>query len=136
MLSERFVANGLSDLDLRVEGLVYVANLSGRPIDRIARAIGEVFGDLNVTVVVLDERILGLRRLYVDSGVIELFREIPDFNSDYWRTLNKTFYSLVEDLVNSGCHCFTVAHGITTSSIDGFGYPLLLSIDIQGNYEE
>ncbi len=135
-IRERLVANGLSDLDLRVEGLVYVANLSGKPIDRIARAIGEVFGDLNVTAAVLDERILGLCRLYVNSGVIELFREIPDFNSDYWRTLNKTFYSLVEDLVNSGCHCFTAAYGITTSLIDGFGYPLLLSIDIPGNYEE
>jgi len=132
----RLVANGLSELDIRVEGLVYVANLSGKPIDRISRAIGEVFGDLNVTVVVLDERILGLRRLYVDSGVVELFREIPDFNSDHWRTLNKTFYSLVEDLANSGCHCFTAAHGITTSPIDGFGYPLLLFIDISGNYEE
>jgi hypothetical protein len=132
----RLVANGLSELDIRVEGLVYVANLSGKPIDRIARAIGEVFGDLNVTVVVLDERILGLRRLYVDSGVIELFRETSDFNSDYWRTLNKTFYSLVEDLVNSGCHCFTGAYGIAYSSIDGFGYPLLLSIYISGNYEK
>ena len=132
----RLVANGLSELDIRVEGLVYVANLSGKPIDRIARAIGEVFGDLNVTVVVLDERILGLRRLYVDSGVIELFRETSDFNSDYWRTLNKTFYSLVEDLVNSGCHCFTGAYGIVYSPIDGFGYPLLLSIYISGNYEK
>jgi hypothetical protein len=132
----RLVANGLSELDIRVEGLVYVANLSGKPIDRIARAIGEVFSDLNVTVVVLDERILGLRRLYVDSGVIELFREIPDSNSDYWRTLNKTYYSLVEDLVNSGCHCFTGAYGIAASLIYDFVYPILLYIDISGNYEK
>lgn len=132
----RLVANGLSELDIRVEGLVYVANLSGKPIDRIARAIGEVFSDLNVTVVVLDERILGLRRLYVDSGVIELFRETSDSNSDYWRTLNKTYHSLVEDLVNSGCHCFSAGYGIAASLIYDFVYPHLLYIDIPGNYEK
>jgi hypothetical protein len=135
-VGERLVASGLGDLDLRVEGQVYVADLSGKPIDRVAKAIGEVFGDLNVTVIVLDERLLGLRKLYLDKGVIAFFREIPDFNSDYWRTFNKTVSSLIADLVNSNCFCYVGGHGITTSRIDGHEYPFLLAIDIPGNYEE
>jgi len=136
MLLERLVASGLGDLDLRVEGLVYVADLSGKPIDKVAKAIGEVFGDLNVTVVVLDKRLLDLRQLYVDSGVVKFFREVPDFNSDYWRTLNKTIESLVADLVNSSCFCHLCVHGITTSRIDGFEYPHLLDMSISATYEE
>ena len=133
---ERLLASGLGDLDLRVEGLLYVANLSGKPIDRIARAIGEVFGDLNVTVVVLDKRLFDLRQLYVDSGLVKFFREIPDLNSDYWRTLNKTVESLVTDLVNSSCFCHLCFHGITTSRIDGFEYPHLLDMSISATYEK
>jgi hypothetical protein len=134
-LRERLEASGLSDVDLRVEGLEYVVNLSGKPIDKVAETVGGVFGDLNETIIVLDKGLFDLRQLYIRSGVISLFKEVPDYSSGFWRSINETVYSLANDLANSSCFCHLAAGGVG-SSFDNFPYPLLLGIGIKASYEK
>jgi len=146
-LKKRLEANGLSDVDLRVEGLEYVVNLSGKPIDKVAETVGEVFGDLNETIIVLDKRLFDLRQLYIRSGVISLFRD-PDLSSDFWRSVNETAVSLAKDLAkdltNSSClakglansHSFGYLGVLGTRSTVDFSYPNLLEIGIPASYEK
>jgi len=134
-LRERLEAIGLSSVDLRVEGLEIVVNLSGKPVDKVAEVVGGVFGDLNETIIVLDKRLFDLRQLYIRSGVISLFNEVPDYRSGFWRSINETFYSLANDLANSSCFCHLGAGGLG-SSFDGFLYPYLLGIGIKAPYEK
>jgi hypothetical protein len=133
-LRERLEASGLSNVDLRVEGLEYVVNLSGKPIDKVAEAVGEVFGDLNETIIVLDKGLFDLRQLYTRSGVISLFNN-PDVGSDFRRSVNEVAHSLSEDLVNSSCFCYMGVIGLGLS-FDDFPSPILLDISIPASYEK
>jgi len=133
-LRERLEASGLSNVDLRVEGLEYVVNLSGKPIDKVAEAVGGVFGDLNETIIVLDKRLFDLRQLYIRSGVINLFRE-PDLSSGFRRLVNEVAHSLLKDLANSSCFCYMGVLGLGPS-VDDFPNPILLDISIPASYEK
>jgi len=147
-LRERLEASGLSNVDLRVEGVEYVVNLSGKPIDKVAGAVGEVFSDLNETIIVLDKRLSDLRQLYTRSGVISLFKEVPDYSSGFWRSVNETAVSLAKDLAKDLTNSSYLAKGLanshsfgylgvlgTRSTVD-FSYPNLLEIGIPASYEK
>jgi hypothetical protein len=88
-LRERLEAKGLSDVDLRVERIEYVMNLSGKPVDKVAEAVGEVFGGLDETILVVDERLFDLLQLYLHTGISSLPREVPDPSNGLWRSLMK-----------------------------------------------
>jgi hypothetical protein len=133
-LRERLEAKGLSDVDLGVEGLEYVVNLSGKPIDKVAEAVGGVFGDLNETIIVLDKGLFDLRQLYIRSGVISLFND-PDLSSDFRRSVNEVAHSLLKDLANSSCFCYMGVLGLGPS-VDDFPSPILLDISIPASYEK
>jgi len=134
-LRERLEAKGLSNVDLRVERIEYVMNLSGKPIDKVAEAVGEVLGGLDETILVVDERLFDLLQLYLHTGISSLPREVPDPSSGLWRSLNETVYSLVNDLANSSCFCYmgVLGDGI---SVDGLPNPIFLEIGVQPSYEE
>jgi len=134
-LKERLEAIGLSGVDLRVEGVGIVVNLSGKPVDKVAEAVGVVFGDLNETIIVLDKRLFDLRQLYIRSGVISLFKEVPDYSSGFWRSVNEVAHSLLKDLTNSSCFCYMGVLGLGPS-VDDFPSPILLDISIPASYEK
>jgi len=90
---------------------------------------------LNETIIVLDKGLIDLRQLYTRSGVISLFKEVPDYSSGFWRSINETVYSLTNDLAKSSCFCYMGAGGVV-SSFDGFPYPMLLGIGIKASYEK
>jgi hypothetical protein len=134
-LRERLEAKGLSDVDLRVERIEYVMNLSGKPVDKVAEAVGEVFGGLDETILVVDERLFDLLQLYLHTGISSLPREVPDPSNGLWRSLNEAADSLVRDLANSSCFCYmdVLGDGI---SVDGLPNPIFLEIGVQPPYEK
>jgi len=129
-LRERLEAKGLGDVDLRVERIEYVMNLSGKPIDKVAEAVGEVFGGLEETILVVDERLFDILQLYLHTGISNLPREVPDPSNGLWRSLNEAANSIVRDLANSSCFCYmdVLGDGI---SVDGLPNPILLEIGVQ-----
>jgi hypothetical protein len=120
------------DSPLRIEGLSIVVDLSGKPVDLVARVVWEVFRDLNTTVIILDEKLANIRRIY--SDIYEYYSALP-YDSEYFKQLKATIDRAEKHSEGlPGCRIWAGGHGIAFSPLDGYKYPYLASVYVNNTY--
>jgi hypothetical protein len=120
------------DSPLRIEGLFIVVDLSGKPVDLVARVVWEVFRDLNTTVIILDEKLANIRRIY--SDIYEYYSALS-YDSEYFKQLKATIDRAEKHSEGlPGCRIWAGGHGIAFSPLDGYKYPYLASVYVNNTY--
>jgi hypothetical protein len=120
------------DSQLRIESLFIVVDLSGKPVDLVARVVWEVFRDLNTTVIILDEKLANIRRIYSD---IYKYYSALSYDSEYFKQLKATIDRAEKHSEGlPGCRIWAGGHGIAFSPLDGYKYPYLASVYVNNTY--
>jgi hypothetical protein len=132
ILRKRLASIGI-DSPLRIEGLFIVVDLSGKPVDLVARVVWEVFRDLNTTVIILDEKLANMRRIY--SDIYEYYSALS-YNSEYFKQLKATIDRAEKHSEGlPGCRIWAGGHGTAFSPLDGYRYPYLASVYVNNTYD-
>jgi hypothetical protein len=121
------------DSPLRIEGLFVVVDLSGKPVDLVARVVWEVFRDLNTTVIILDEKLANVRRIY--SDIYEYYAALPRNASEYAEQIRAIIVQAEKSSEKiQGCRIWTAGHGYAISPLDGYEYPYLGKVIVNNTY--